>query len=511
MMLLGSETPRVFTPPLRELTPATSRGYECIQFADEILGIDLFPWQKWMLIHSLELTEQNHFRFRTVLLMVARQSGKSTLMQVLTLWRMFVDGAALTIGTAQNLDVAEEQWQGAVDMAEAIPELAGEIATEGGVVKTNGKKTLRLASGERYKVQAASRRGARGLSGDLVLLDELREHQNWEAWASVTKTTMARREAQVWAASNAGDASSIVLRHLRTIGHRALGYPDGRLGMANLAELTDVVDESIGMFEWSAAPDRGIWDRQGWVEANPSLGYAIDESTIASAAAVDPEWVFRAEVLCQFVNIVAAGPFPTGAWARALVPEVVRDKKRPVAYCVDVSYDRAWASIAIAFWDTEGRRRVEIAARRAGPDWVIPWLTSKKRKVRPEVVTLQTNGAPVSSLIDAFEKTNIELVPWAGPDLARACGMFYDAIRWSADDDPDGEKPLILTHGIQDVLDIAANTATIVPLGDGWGINRRNSPADAAPLMAVIGAHWLLMSEPQAIRSAYEDDDLVVM
>lgn len=64
------------------------------------------------------------FRFRTVLVQVARQNGKSTLAQVLSLWRMFVDRSPLVIGTAQNLDVAEEVWTGAVEMAEGTAILA---------------------------------------------------------------------------------------------------------------------------------------------------------------------------------------------------------------------------------------------------------------------------------------------------------------------------------------------------------------------------------------------------
>ena len=34
--LRGSTEPRVFTPPLRELTPETSLGFACIDFAREI-------------------------------------------------------------------------------------------------------------------------------------------------------------------------------------------------------------------------------------------------------------------------------------------------------------------------------------------------------------------------------------------------------------------------------------------------------------------------------------------
>ncbi|MFC9768800.1 hypothetical protein ACFVJ2_44495, partial [Rhodococcus jostii] len=99
----GRQEPRIFTPPLRELTPQTSLGFEAIDFAENILDIALLPWQKWLLIHALELDEDSEFRFRTIVLLVARQNGKSTLMLVLTLWRMYLDRAQMVIGTAQNL------------------------------------------------------------------------------------------------------------------------------------------------------------------------------------------------------------------------------------------------------------------------------------------------------------------------------------------------------------------------------------------------------------------------
>lgn len=182
----------MFTPPLRPLTPDTTRGFELIEFAKEVLEVPLLPWQEWLALHALETLPDGTYRFRTVVLMIARQSGKSTFLMILALWRMYADGAPLVIGTAQNLDIAEELWTAAYEPAQSIPELEELIDH---VDKTNGKKALRLTSDERYKVAAASRRGGRGLSGDLVLMGELREHQSWDAWGAVTKTTMARRLA----------------------------------------------------------------------------------------------------------------------------------------------------------------------------------------------------------------------------------------------------------------------------------------------------------------------------
>lgn len=509
---VGCTEPRIATPPLRELTRATSRGYECIEFAESILEVTLLPWQKALLIRALELNPDGSYRFKTVVLLVARQNGKSLLMQVLSLWRMYVDGAPLVIGTAQSLDIAEEQWMGAVEVAESVPELAELIEH---VDRTNGKKALRLTTGERYKVAAASRRGGRGLSGDLVLLDELREHQNWQAWGAVTKTTMARRFAQIWAASNAGDLASVVLRHLRSLAHRELGWPDGKDGMVDLPDAIEP-DTSLGIFEWSSAPDRDVWDRDGWCEGNPSLGYTIEERAIAAAAATDPEWVFRTEVMCQFVNMAGLGPFPAKSWAASLdtIEErrargVTRDLNRPACYGIDMSHNREWVYVAIAYWDTEGRARVDIAAQRPGPDWLIGWLTDPDRRVKPEHLALQRRGAPISSMWEALEEAGLEPHPWEGPQLAGWHGIFFDLLRSAVAED---EPVVKLTHGGQPALDVPANSADIRALGDGWVIDRKGSPTDPAALVAAIAAVGLLMTNPEpTYSSAYEDEGLTVL
>src|SRR5699024_5911771 len=93
---LGKTTPRLWAKPLRQLTPDTSPGFEAIEAA-KIAGRTLRPWQVWFLIHSLELElgsfsydDFPRLRFKTVLLLVARQNGKSFIMSNRLLWRMLM-------------------------------------------------------------------------------------------------------------------------------------------------------------------------------------------------------------------------------------------------------------------------------------------------------------------------------------------------------------------------------------------------------------------------------------
>lgn len=535
--MLGSEVPRIWTPPLRELTPETSLGFAAVDFAREVCGMDLFPWQRWLLIHALELAGDLRvtmnafgqlvmpdrdpmdplFRFRRVVVLVARQNGKSTLSQALSLFFLYVLGVDLILGTAQDLDTAEEVWDAVLDTIEETPDLA-ELADR--PVKVNGKKTIRLKTGERYKVKAANRRAGRGLSGDLILLDELREHQSWDAWAAITKTTQARPSAMIWALSNAGDMSSVVLRTLRMMAHNELGDPDGinAAAAANLlptgdeiSEMVDLTDaddaaepevapedmvgeaSTLGIFEWSAPPGCSVMDPAGWQWANPSLGHGISRQTIAGDASTEgkspeTEWVFRTEVLCQWPDGAMRGPFAPGSWERQLVKDEADAEVRRArlvsakrAMCVHVSHDRSRAYIAAAGENVLGETVVSVVQSGLGVAWVRPWLEENADRILS--VTGQGRGSWVSDLINEWEADptfRLPLVPWAGAELVAAFGQAFDALR-------DGT----VWHTDQPILDTAAALAKKKDLGGGWVIDDRGSKCDTAPLNAWIGALWL--------------------
>lgn len=516
---IGSQTPRIFTPPLRRLTRKTTLGFACIEFAEQVCGITLYPWQRWLLIHALELHPDGGFRFRTVVVLVARQQGKSMLSVVLSLFFMYVLARELVIGTAQDLDVAEEIWQEAVDLIEETPELD---ALKKRVIKVNGKKALELVSGERYKVKAANRRAGRGLSGELILLDELREHQTFDAWGAITKTTIARPDAQVWALSNAGDVTSIVLRHLREKAHAALGDPDGITADGPLvdadgaAELEEILGEdfggdTLGIFEWSAPPGADLDDRDAWAQANPALGHGfVTERTLASARATDPEWVFRTECMCQWADGSLVGPFPPGSWEAGTDSNSRIDSDSRRTWCVDVSHDRSMSYICVAGFREDGDPHVEVVAQRAGTAWVADWFGEKDSR-RQWPVAVQWRGAPASSLVTDLEAVDgLTLIEWQGSALGAGTGAFYDAVRAET---AEGEKAHRVWHRPQPVLDVPAATAVIKPLGESYVWSRAKSPTDAAPLVAATGALWALTQHAaeKPFRSAYEDSELVVV
>lgn len=550
--LYGKEKPRVFTPPLRPLeprSPETERwtlGYDVIDFAEQVMGVTLFPWQKWLLVHMLELLDDGSLRFRTVVVLIARQNGKSTLSQILAIWITCVWGWPLVLGTAQDLETAEEVWQGAVDLMEENEDLNKLIHK---VVKVNGKKAIEIIDENRrktrYKVKAANRKAGRGFTGNLILLDELREHQNWDAWGAITKTTMAQLEALVLALSNAGDVTSVVLRYLRTMGHEGAGDPDGicaqgedlapsviDLGMDSdpEGEGDDYEDDefeqdadTLGLFEYSAPPGCSKWDRDGWSQANPSVGWneGFTERTIASACKTDPEWVFRTEVLCQWSDGVLEGPFPPGVWEEGQntpelgpdnTPQIAENDRivTDVAVGISQSTDREFVYVAFAGYRMDGRPQVEIVAARKGTSWTAGYLMNPKRRARISGVTGQTKGAQESALLEdlleSYERPDdssfdIEVHPWQGTDLTNGWSRFMDAV-----------TDRKLRHHKQPPLDLAATTAVLKHFSAGTTLpDHKASPADVAPLMAASAAFWLLTRREQYSRPTSQPPAAVSM
>lgn len=515
-MRLGNEQPRIYTPPLRELTPDTTLGFEIIDFA-ESLGFRLVPWQKWLLIHAFEIIgsfdDEWALRFRVVLILISRQNGKTLVTTVITLYFLYILQVALIIGTAQELDQAEEAWDACVDAIDSDPELSEEkVSAKYG----NSGRKLKLTGNRRYITKASSRKAGRGKRAQLVIIDELREQTNWEAWNAVSDTTLAQNQVGVlWCTSNAGDPYSLVLRHERYLAHLALGDPDGwcREVGDSMPPVTDDDGEEIeaeppAIFEWSAAPGRSLWDRDGWQEANPSLGHGfLTERALAASIKSKTERAARTENLCQFVESLAEPPFPIGAWDAGIDPESEVMPGATVAFAVDISEDRTSSSIGVCGQRADGQWHVELAAYQDGIAWLEDWFRDVADPARPVPVAIQGKGAPASSMVSVINAIDgISVFEVAGADIAGWCGRFYDAVAALNPDESAKSDAVPVRHRPQPALDMAANVAKTRLMGDSaWAFDRRRSPIDISPLYACTYAFGLATRVPDKPKKSKYD------
>ncbi len=506
--LVGSTLPRLYTEPLPgrrigdgpaggcpcgcALTPETSQGFDVIDWGDRIELRDvegervaLHPWQRWLLIHALEYDETGEsLRFRIVLVLVARQNGKTLLKSVLTLYRMYELNVRYLVGTAQDLSQAREVMnETLVPMCQANPTLAARFdpdAEDYGLRVGEWHKTLndeyfRLDSrwrgarrvgphGPRYLIKALNRRAGRGLAdvGE-VNIDELREQTDYKGWAAISKVVMANVHAQIWCMSNMGDKESVLLNHLRGV---ALGGEDATMFHA----------------EWSAPEGCQLDDEDAWCAANPSLGYTLTEAAIRSALRSDPANVFRTEVLCQSVDVLSGALDPSG-WSAASDP-AGSSPDGPVAVCVDASLDQGQVVAVYAAALSDGRYRLDVLGVWSSTEAARTGLVELKAALRPHAIGWYPKG-PAASMSAALRRLNA--VEIKGAAVSEAHMTLADYV--------EGRRVL---HGDNPILNQAVMATGTAGSAASWIFDRGDAGQHA--LWAAAGALHMALNSPPPPR-----------
>jgi hypothetical protein len=496
--LRGSTTPRLFTPPLVvgapgpcgcgcALSPATSYGFDVVEFAADVLQHPPYPWQRWLLIHGGELLPDGRPRFRTVLVLVSRQNGKTETPVILSAYWQFVEAVPLILGTSTKVEYAKESWQKAVrlvDGADALADLRAKRWTR----NTNGEQESWTEEGSRYKIAASNAEGGRSLTVHRLVLDELRQHHDYSAWDASVPAGNAVRDFQAWALSNAGDDRSIVLNELRAacLSHLENGEGDSR----------------TGLFEWSAPDDADPLDVQALVQANPSTGYGgleldtlLGQARRAVATGGEALTGFKTESMCIRVKLLNPAVDP-GAWARGLDPGDLASARSRLAVCLDVSPDGAHATLAAAAVLDDDRVRVETVASWSGADCTkqlrrdLPgWMD----RLKPRTFGWFPNGPAAAMALDLADRRGAGGRGWPprGVDVAEIRGEASTVCMGFAEQVTAGR----VAHSGQALLDAHVGGAERLRRGDGWVFSRRgDGHCEAA--YAAAGAVHLARSLP---------------
>jgi hypothetical protein len=315
--VFGVQTPRIHTP----LNDLPSRGHELIDLASS-LGIELMDWQKFALIHTHKIKPDGRWATPVNTIVVARQNGKSFLQLIRILGGLFLWDENLQIGSAHRLSTSLEQFRAMVQIIEKNDSLAKQVKK---IRWQHGGEEIETLTGNRFIVRAGGS-AARGVSRPSTIhLDELREMNDIESFASLRYTLMAAPNPMVMAYTNAGDSSSVVLNQFRS---RA---------MASIAG----VEDDIGYFEWSAPTDEISVENAR--HSNPSMGTLIHADNIKSVLN-DPPDVVMTEVLCRWV-IAINSAVDAASWGNCLDKSADLDIDKLTWLAIDLSPDRRHASL----------------------------------------------------------------------------------------------------------------------------------------------------------------------
>jgi phage terminase large subunit-like protein len=461
----GSTKPRLQNAPLK----GASRIDEVKKFLVDC-KLELLPWQEYVLTDMLKVDKDQKWRRKTNLLLVARQNGKTHLARIRILAGLFIFGEMNIVAMSSNRGMALDTFRKVVDVIEDNPHLMAQVKQ---IRVANGQESVELLSGARYEIVAATRDGSRGKTADLLYIDELREIDE-DSWTAAKPITRARPNSQIFMTSNAGDAFSSVLNDLRS---RALSYPPA----------------SLGFWEYSADDFAKITDKDAWYQANPALGYLIDEETIAEAIATSSVEASRTETLCQWVSALKS-PWPYRAFEDLTVQDLKIEPGTATIFGMDISVNKKMASLVAGQVREDGKIAVGVIAQfesQVAIDElkmaieVNEWAS----KYRPRMICFDKYSS--MSVAERLAQSGHKIQDMSGTVFYQACSDLYDAL----------VNARIVHIGQASLVD-SMNNCAAKETDAGWRIVRRKSAGDvSAAISLAMVVHQLLkpQSKPQII------------
>lgn len=489
------QAPRYATPVRYKRT----LGDSVIEFGEQLPVVkgpgagkptQFLNWQRWLARRLLEVTDDDHLRYRRGLVGVARQNGKGFFGS-----RLGLHG--LVRGPAGNevYSVAADRTQARIVFGEARRLVQShQYLSEHCVVYRDAIEVP--STGAVYRVLSSDAGLQQGLSPFLVIFDEIHVQKNEDLWDALTMGMGARPDALCLGITTAGfDEDSLAGRL----------YDYGKAICEG-----ETTDDAFGMWWWEPEKtDCDIHDHEAWFQANPSLaegGMLLDDMEAAANSA--REAAFRRFRLNQWVPLGGEQWMSPHLWDAAVIDNPDEWTEPPDGSAIVVGFDGSVSRDATAMIGIDLDTMVMWPIRIWEPhptdmDWQVPReevdATVKGLFERYDVRALGGDPAWWRYELQEWEDDWPERVfqwPTTNSRMAAACNTFYawvsqKTIRHTGD-------PALRRHILNSIV------KDLGPLGDSIRKIKRDSKKwiDAAVAATIAVDMAERFSDPDA-----DDDD----
>lgn len=465
---------RLPSPPARWATPRSDRRTygPAVARLSGLLGFPPMPWQRQVLDVALEVDERGEFAYRTVVLTVPRQAGKTTLVTPMVTHRCLTGVDRLAWMTAQTRQHARDLFLTGAKVLMRSP-LASRLTLR----RSNGSEELSFPTGSAYRIFAPVEDALHGPTNHVVVLDEAWSFDDMigAALMQAIIPTFMTTGGQLWIISAAGTAQSSWFLEWVEAGRVAVAA-GRRSGLA--------------FFEWSIPDEVDALDLAAVAAAHPAYGITLRMDALEEAASnLSPGEFARA--YGNRWTTARERVIPFAAWRDVCTSELAELPGHGLlAIGFDVDIDETGAAIVGVWADEGGQPRAELIDARPGAAWVPARLDELDRRYRPGMI-LYDGMSPAAVLAPALTRLSLPNRPLASAEYASACAAMLRRVQ-------DGT----ITVTSHPALDASADGAARRNIGDRWGWNRRASLSSSAPLIAMTLALWSHeeMPPPFAIR-----------
>lgn len=398
-------------------------GIKVVDFAESFLHISkgiragqpFIPvgWQVDLLHNVYERRPDGKYRYRRVVVGVAKKNGKSLLGATVALYGLVEGEAGAEVYSAAGdreqakIVLNEAKWQ-----VEHSQELSG-------ICKIYRNAITVPSTGAIYRALSADAALQEGLNPSTVVFDELHVQPNAELWDVLTLGSGTRVNPLVFAITTAGyDLTTICGKQ----------YLYGKRVVAG-----EIEDNSFGFWWWEAPDNCKTDDRDAWEKANPNIVEGLlDLEDMDTAQKQTDEISFRRRKLNQWVRTSGDSWLPANAFnlcksTRQINPEL------PVYVGIDMALKHD--SIAVVHAQLQSDGVVVVRAKIWHPDDAkleVALVEQYLRELRLALICEEFAYDPAyfqrSAEILIDDGLNMVEFPQSSARMVPACGHAFELI-----------------------------------------------------------------------------------
>jgi phage terminase large subunit-like protein len=444
--------------------------------ADNPMGLKLDEWQEWLIRHVLERYPadwhnpelRGQLRFRSVLISVPRQSGKSLIASIIGgIW-------GLTMRTGQVLGIASSADQARIIYERVLHTIMANPELKELFKKTTERRGIVSADGlSRYDTKPAKESSLQGLKVDTILFDEVHLAKRG-MWTAMVQGTAASKQifpnaygtydgGIIIGITTAGDSTSETLIDL---------YKQGERSVNGDPEL-----ERFGFFCWEA-PEGCDIDAPAILASNPAVECRrIPLDRVLGDLATIPEHEARRYRLNQFISGVSESWLPMSVFHNATGHGLGSLDGCTLSVSVNTKLDFGTIAAAKKIGD---KIETELVASFVNPTEARLYdvLVQLSRKVSAKAIVI--DGSQLPNLQKRLKQNGFPLWSLWAKEVSAACSTTFALFQQGKVE--HNNDPLLIAQMPRGVAKYQ---------GENWYLSRRLSLGDIDAVLATVNAIYV--------------------
>jgi phage terminase large subunit-like protein len=427
-------------------------------------GFKFDDWQVELMRRVTELLPSGELRWRSCLISMGRQNGKSEIVGALGIWALMRKVGSYNVGVASTAEQARLVYDRVQRVIASNPALERRMSK---LTETRGIKTL---DGSRYEIKAANANTLQGIPVSVGIVDEV-HLVNEKTWDALASGTGARPDTLLVGITTAGDENSELLNRLYKNADKAIAGDLERFGAwiweATEAVVPDDDDELIALL----------------LEANPALQSGrIDPKLLLSDVRALPKDDIIRYRLNRFIQSGSKTFIPAELWQKCERPFGAELPQGEFVFAVDRTPDWEHASVAVAV-KVDDVIYTELVASINKPSLEqLIFICGQLMSHSPRAIIV--DGYTLRDLYKELKVRGYPAETATLGDVVNASSMFYARLARKT-----------LQHGGDPLLSIQIPRTVRKMVGEGFRVSRRDSAVEIdavmATLLATFGADTL--------------------